>query len=177
MLQTNVPSSSTRWSNGNDLTFAVFLIAQFHRMKRLQYLSFVSRCQRSRNRRTQSSSTPPSTRMSTRRWTGRPTWTLPECSSIKVCNVLLPPKLQRRGLVFKRKLVTVERVWWVTMERVIGYYRTCMQVTMIVHERLLWSVWGVTMKHYIKLMTEHGIWPIQVCANFIRPFFDSSWLL
>ena len=30
---------------------------------------------------------------------------------------LLPPKLQRRGLVFKRKLVTMERVCWVTIER------------------------------------------------------------
>ena len=28
---------------------------------------------------------------------------------------LLPPKLQRRGLVFERKLVTVERVCQVTM--------------------------------------------------------------
>ena len=28
---------------------------------------------------------------------------------------LLPPKLQRRGLVFERKLVTMEREWWVTM--------------------------------------------------------------
>ena len=37
-------------------------------------------------------------------------------------NALLPPKLQRRGLVFKCKLVTMERVWWVTMERINGYY-------------------------------------------------------
>ena len=28
---------------------------------------------------------------------------------------LLPPKLQRRGLVFKGKMVTMKRVWWVTM--------------------------------------------------------------
>ena len=26
----------------------------------------------------------------------------------------MPPKLQRRGLVFERKLVTMERVLWVT---------------------------------------------------------------
>ena len=32
----------------------------------------------------------------------------------------LPPKLQRRGLVFERKLVTIERVWWVTV--VYGSY-------------------------------------------------------
>ena len=48
------------------------------------------------------------------------------------CRLLLPPKLQRRGLVFEGKMVT--------MERVMGYYGTCMQVTMIVHERLLWMV-------------------------------------
>ena len=35
-----------------------------------------------------------------------------------ILKALLPPKLQRRGLVFKGKLVTMERVWWVTMERV-----------------------------------------------------------
>ena len=57
---------------------------------------------------------------------------------------LLPPKLQRRGLVFERKLVTVERVWWVTMERVMGYYGTCMQVTML------------------------GIWIIQASGNSIQ---------
>ena len=28
---------------------------------------------------------------------------------------LLPPKLQQRGLVFEVDLVTMERVWWVTM--------------------------------------------------------------
>ena len=51
-------------------------------------------------------------------------------------NWLLPPKLQRRGLVFKGKMVTMERVWWVTMERVWW-------VTVIA----LWilSVWWVTM--------------------------------
>ena len=37
---------------------------------------------------------------------------------------LLPPKLQRRGLVFERKLVTVECV--------MGYYGTC--------DGLLWDV-------------------------------------
>ena len=31
--------------------------------------------------------------------------------------LLLPPKLQRRGLVFEGKMVT--------MERVLGYYGTC----------------------------------------------------
>ena len=46
------------------------------------------------------------------------------------CANLLPPKLQRRGLVFKRKLVTMERVWWVTMEHVWW-------VTMIESEGLL----------------------------------------
>ena len=35
---------------------------------------------------------------------------------IKFMN-LLPPKLQRRGLVFEGKMVT--------MERVLGYYGTC----------------------------------------------------
>ena len=86
---------------------------------------------------------------------------------------LLPPKLQRRGLVFLVNLVTMivcdgllpqsfsggglylNGIWllW-TMELVtiktcmvgyygaciMGYYGTSMQVTMIVHERLLWSV-------------------------------------
>ena len=47
---------------------------------------------------------------------------------------LLPPKLQRRGLVFKRKLVTMERVWWVTMEHVWW-------VTMIESEGLLICVY------------------------------------
>ena len=47
---------------------------------------------------------------------------------------LLPPKLQRRGLVFKRKLVTLERVWWVTVERVWW-------VTTIVLEGLLICVY------------------------------------
>ena len=41
---------------------------------------------------------------------------------LSVYDGLLPPKLQRRGLVFKCKLVTMERVWWVTMERINGYY-------------------------------------------------------
>ena len=45
---------------------------------------FFSRCPRSRSRKTQSTSTHLSMKMSTRRWTGKPTWTLPECSSIKV---------------------------------------------------------------------------------------------
>ena len=39
---------------------------------------------------------------------------------------LLPPKLQRRGLVFERKLVTVECV--------MGYYGTC--------DGLLWDVYA-----------------------------------
>ena len=37
---------------------------------------------------------------------------------VTCCWYLLPPKLQRRGLVFKGKLVTMKRVWWVTMMRV-----------------------------------------------------------
>ena len=70
---------------------------------------------------------------------------LPTVRVNKIIEVLLPPKLQRRGLVFKGKLVTMERVWWVTMiVRVMGYF---------------------------------GIWVILACANFIRPFFDSCWLL
>ena len=50
---------------------------------------------------------------------------------------LLPPKLQRRGLVFKRKLVTMERVWWVTMER----------------------VWWVTMEHvwWVTMIESEGL--------------------
>ena len=54
--------------------------------------------------------------------------------------ILLPPKLQRRGLVFKRKLVTVERVMGYYGTCVLGYYgacimgycETCILVTMIV---------------------------------------------
>ena len=38
----------------------------------------------------------------------------------------------------------------------MGYYGTCMQVTMIVHEQLLWSVY------------DGLLWVIRVCPNFIR---------
>ena len=40
----------------------------------------------------------------------------------------MPPKLQRRGLVFKGKMVTMKRAGWVTMMRVycvIGYCDAC----------------------------------------------------
>ena len=61
---------------------------------------------------------------------------------------LLPPKLQRRGLVFEWYLVTMDYgvgYYGTCMVGyngacIMGYYGTCMQVTMIVHERLLWSV-------------------------------------
>ena len=33
-------------------------------------------------------------------------------------NFIAPQSFSGGGLVFKRKLVTMERVWWVTMERV-----------------------------------------------------------
>ena len=56
----------------------------------------------------------------------------------QVQGVLLPPKLQRRGLVFLVNWVTMERLWWVTMERingyfgalVMGYYGCVLRVTM-----------------------------------------------
>ena len=61
-------------------------------------------------------------------------------SAIVEARVLLPPKLQRRGLVFKCKLVTVERVMGYYGTCVLGYYgacimgycETCILVTMIV---------------------------------------------
>ena len=45
-----------------------------------------------------------------------PPGTFTPCSSsaCRWVEALLPPKLQRRGLVFKGKMVTVERVWRVT---------------------------------------------------------------
>ena len=53
---------------------------------------------------------------------------------------LLPPKLQRRGLVFKCKLVTMERVGWVTL--VYGSYLQVANlygvVTFFDSCRLLW---------------------------------------
>ena len=51
--------------------------------------------------------------------------------------LLLPPKLQRRGLVFELKLVTVERVWLVTM---------------IVLERLLWVWVGACMMGWVTMI-------------------------
>ena len=44
------------------------------------------------------------------------------------------------GLLWDEYAGYYDSVWTVTMECVMGYYGTCMQVTMIVHERLLWMV-------------------------------------
>ena len=84
---------------------------------------------------------------------------------------LLPPKLQRRGLVFERKLVTMEREWWVTTERINGYYvwlvtiereewvtmKRDWWVTMIVHEGLPWSVYRL-----VKYMGHTSRWQFWV---------------
>ena len=51
----------------------------------------------------------------------------------------MPPKLQRRGLVFEVDLVTMERVRWVTMIDHEGLLWS-------VYDGLLWSVLMVTMK-------------------------------
>ena len=69
---------------------------------------------------------------------------------------LLPPKLQRRGLVFKRKLVTMERVWWVTIE--------CEEwLLWIVKNGLLWYM-GHTCQFW-------GLWS-RITGQMVTVVFD-----
>ena len=103
----------------------------------------------------------------------------------------LPPKLQRRGLVFKCKLVTMERVWWVTMERVWWvtmervWWVTLAWANFIWICHVFWQVL-VTIENYdvsteliIIFIIELGIWVILACPNFIRSgdTFGGKWLL
>ena len=68
---------------------------------------------------------------------------------------LLPPKLQRRGLVFKGKMVTMERVLWVTVERVCS----------VTVEREEW----VTLVY--------GSYEHVPISYWVVPFFGGDWLL
>ena len=56
---------------------------------------------------------------------------------------------------------------------IMGYYGTSMQVTMIVHERLLWSVWWVTMGRVCRLL-----WLCMngYCGWFVMGYYG-AWIM
>ena len=68
--------------------------------------------------------------------------------------LFIAPKASAEGACIFSKLVTMERVmgYYGTCMMgydgvcIMGYYGTSMQVTMIVHERLLWSMCWVTVE-------------------------------
>ena len=99
---------------------------------------------------------------------------------------LLPPKLQRRGLVFKRKWLlwsVYDGLLWSVKNGYFGIWVIRASGNFIrvrdVFWRLLVTVENddVSTKLIIIFIIELGIWVILACANFIRPFFDSCWLL